>query len=134
MAETLTDDLLEFTTKREERHITIDRRAYPLRRMLDLPLDKHLFVERTMPEIGRLSVAVALEKASDGDKAKLSTYLQKVVAIAVEAPPKVLDKLADSQRLQVCRVFLELPLPRLGRAEAKTRRASRSTGAKSSRT
>lgn len=134
MADPTTDDLLEFTTQTAQRHITIDGKPYVLRRMMDLPLDQHLFIERTMPELARVSLAIAADAATKAEKAKLSVDLHRIATIAVAAPGSVLSKLGDAQKLELCRVFLGLPLPRLGRPEAKTsRRASRSTGAKSSR-
>lgn len=129
--------LLELTTLDpiDRPFITIDDTPYPIKGAADFSLMSLNKLDQMSERVTALQ-SRNLEKAAasaltDEDAAELTDALKVVVAQIVDAPPEVLDRLKDLQRLQVLTAFM--PASPETAAAKPNRTARRRTGASSSR-
>jgi hypothetical protein len=103
--------VLDLTTDTERPVVKIDGIPYPLRLARDLSLQDFKNLERlTMRTAELMTRARSLTK---NESLELAARLKEVAKIALDAPPNVLAKLSDVQRVSVFKVFTELLTPTL---------------------
>lgn len=104
-------NILDLTTDTDRPVVTIDGLAYPLRTARDLTLQDFKNLERL--SIRTSDLMTRARTLTKGENLELGTRLKEVAKIALEAPPAVLAKLSDVQRVMVFKVFTELLTPTL---------------------
>jgi hypothetical protein len=125
--------ILDLTTETDRPVVRIDGIAYPLRTARDLTLQDFKSLERLSIRTSELMTRA--RSLTKDENRELAVRLKEVAKIALDAPPAVLAKLSDVQRVMVFKVFTELLTPTLimaARAIATDQAALRSSGTKQS--
>lgn len=104
-------NILDLTTDTDRPVVTIDGLAYPLRTARDLTLQDFKTLERL--SIRTSDLMTRARTLTKDENRELGIRLKEVAKIALEAPPAVLAKLSDVQRVMVFKVFTELLTPTL---------------------
>jgi len=104
-------NVLDLTTETDRPVVMIDGIAYPLRTARDLTLQDFKNLERLSIRTSELMTRA--RSLTKDENRELAIRLKEVAKIALEAPPGVLAKLSDVQRVMVFKVFTELLTPTL---------------------
>lgn len=101
---------LDISTAPDDREfININQAPYFIRSTRDLELDDFQYLEPATIRVARLLKMGA--HRSKNETKELAALLRRVVALAVDAPAEILEKLDDIQRVSIFKVFTELLLP-----------------------
>lgn len=127
-----TGPLLKLDTLVQRDYLTIDGEPYDLRNAEELSLFDR---ERIIHYSTRMRWIEQKAERTNDDDVEYGGLVQKVVAMIVDAPASVLDRLERPHREAICLTFIGLLLARLDltRAKAPETPAGRRTGAKSRR-
>ena len=126
---------LQDETTTDRQYLTFGDKAYDFRGRHELGVKEEIFCERHMGRLGELLEKAGNHEVTDDENDELKRLLDRMVAMAIIAPPEVLARFTYYQRVQICQVFLPLLFPK-GRTTAATptpARRSPSTGKRSSR-
>lgn len=107
--------VISLSTVPDRKVVAIDGVGYYLRTLEDLSLAQLHTVQRLSPTISAL---LAMDALTAEQEVGLMRSLAEICAIALEAPPDVLEKLQPVNRMMVFRLFSDLLLPRLTAAGA----------------
>jgi hypothetical protein len=103
--------VLDLTTDTDRPVVAIDGIAYPLRMARDLSLADFKNLERL--SIRTADLMTRARSLTKDENRELALRLKEVAKIALDAPPNVLAKLSDVQRVSLFKVFTELLTPTL---------------------
>lgn len=124
---------LDLSTGVDRPFIRIDTIDYDLRVVDDFTALELKQLDRLMPRVLPLANKLEQGEATEAQCEELSNLLSHLLTFAIAAPPEVVAKLGDINKVRVFRVFIDLLSPRLQQARADLARASRPSGKKSSR-
>lgn len=96
---------LSLDTMHEGIPITIDGARYEIRNASSLSLGTLKAIDALQPRTDEL---FGKKELSDEETSELSSLLQRVCELLVDAPAALLAKLSDIQRIAICQAFTQL--------------------------